>query len=211
MELNDFRRRWQEQPVEPTQIFLTEQKLRTMLVSPSSANPLFRLKKNTSRELNWVVMAFGLNGFNAWFFARNSANLKWFVVMLMVMLAVVGGIVYQRLRVIKEMEQQQDNLYQALKSRIARFRHLMRLHDYVGVVTLALVVLTVLVVRQAELFNYLRPYNPNWGQHVVVVAAGMMAVLALIYAAYIMGKAEHQRRYGKHLDQLEVALRELES
>lgn len=209
MELDDFRRRWQQQPVEPSHSSLTEQKLRTMLTSTSTTNPLFRLKRNASRELRWIVMAFGLNGFNAVFFARNSTSLRWFVVMLMMMLAVVGGIVYQRLRVLREMEQQQDNLYKALKSRIARFRHLMRLHDYVGVVTLALVVLTVLLVRYADLLNYLRPSGPDWGLHLVVVAAGVVAVLGLIYAAYAVGKLEHQRRYGRHLDQLEAALREL--
>ncbi|RPD46879.1 hypothetical protein DNI29_12010 [Hymenobacter sediminis] len=172
---------------------------------------MLRLKKNASRELSWVVMAFGLNGFNAFFFARNSASLQWFVVMLMVMLAVVGGIVYQRLRVLREMEQQHDNLYQSLKSRISRFRHLMRLHDYVGVVTLILVALTVLVVRQAELLEYVSSSGPNWGWHWAIVGLGVVTVLALIYAGYAIGKLEHQRRYGRHLDQLEAAMRELEA
>jgi hypothetical protein len=211
MDLDNFRRSWQEQPVEPTQSSLTQQKLRTMLTSPSAVNPLFRLKKNASRELSWVVMAFGLSGFNALFFARNSASLQWFIVMLMGMLAVVGGIVYQRLRVLREMEQQHDNLYQSLKSRISRFRHLMRLHDYVGVVTLVLVVLTAMLVRQSDLVSYLRPSSPDWGLHLALVLAGVVAVLGLIYAAYVVGKVEHQRRYGRHLDQLEAALRELEA
>ncbi|WP_188559491.1 hypothetical protein [Hymenobacter glacieicola] len=180
-----------------------------MLSSSSSVNPLLKLRKNASRELNWVVIAFGLNGFNALYFARNSASLQWFVVMLMAMLSVVGGLVYQRLRVIREMEQQQDNLYESLKNRIVRFRHLMRLHDYVGVVTLTLVVLTVLLVRYTDLLNYLRPSSPDWGLHLALVAAGVVAVLGLIYAAYAVGKAEHQRRYGRYLDQLEAALREL--
>ncbi|MBD2715699.1 hypothetical protein KBK19_11695 [Microvirga sp. STR05] len=181
-----------------------------MLTSPSSVNPLARLKKNASRELNWLVVVFGLNSFNALFFARNSASLQWFVVMLMVMLAVVGGIVYQRLRVLREMEQQHDNLYQSLKSRISRFRHLMRLHDYVGVVTLVLVVLTVLLVRQANLLHYLNPANPDWSRHLLIAGVGAVAVLALIYAGYAVGKMEHQRRYGQHLDRLEAALQELQ-
>ncbi|MBB4600633.1 4-hydroxybenzoate polyprenyltransferase [Hymenobacter luteus] len=182
-----------------------------MLTSSSSANPLLRLKKNASRELSWVVMAFGLNGFNAFFFARNSASLQWFVVMLMVMLAVVGGIVYQRLQVLREMEQQHDDLYQSLKSRISRFRHLMRLHDYVGVVTLILVALTVLVVRQTDLLEYLQPSGSDWGLHLAVAVAVVVVVLGIIYAAYVVGKVEHQRRYGQHLDRLEEALRELEA
>lgn len=181
-----------------------------MLASPSAMNPLARLKKNASRELNWLVVVFGLNSFNALFFARSSASLRWFVVMLMVMLAVVGGIVYQRLRVLREMERQHDNLYQSLKGRISRFRHLMRLHDYVGVVTLVLVVLTVLLVRQADLLRYLDPANPAWDQHLLIAGIGTVVVLALIYAGYAVGKMEHQRRYGQHLDQLESALRELE-
>lgn len=209
MELDDFRRQWQKQPVETSPASLTEQQLRTMLSSPTTVNPLFRLKKNTSRELSWLVIAIGLNSFTAWFFARNSASLQWFVVLVTAMLVVVGGIVYQRLRVIREMEQQQDNLYEALKSRIARFRHLMRLHDYVGVVTLTLVVLTVVLVRYADLLNYLRPSSPAWGRHWGIAGLGVVAVLALLYAAYAVGKAEHQRRYGQHLDRLEAALREL--
>lgn len=182
-----------------------------MLTSSSSMNPLARLKKNASLELNWLVVAFGLNSFNALFFARNSASLQWFAVMLMAMLAVVGGIVYKRLRVLREMEQQHDNLYESLKNRIARFRHLMRLHDYVGVITLVLVVLTTLLVRQADLLKYLDPANPAWGQHLLIAGVGTVAVLALIYAAYAVGKLEHQRRYGQHLDRLDAALRELNS
>lgn len=210
MELDDFRRSWQEQPVEPTQS-LTEKKLRTMLTSPSSANPLLRLKKNATRELSWVVMAFGLSGFNALFFARDSPRLQLFVLAIMAMLVAVGVIVYQRLQVLREMEQQHDNLYQSLKNRITRFRRLMRLHDYMGVGALALVVLAAALARQTDLLKYLQPSGPGWGWHWLVAGLGAVAVLGLMYAGYAVGKLEHQRRYGRHLDQLEGALRELEA
>ncbi|SHL54798.1 hypothetical protein [Hymenobacter psychrotolerans] len=181
-----------------------------MLTSSASTSPLLRLKKNASLELRWVIAAFAVSGFNALFFARNSTNLQLFVLAVMALLVLVGGIVYQRLRVLREMEQQHDNLVQSLKGRITRFRRLMRLHDYVGVMGLILLVLAALLVRQADLLQYLSPANPDQGRHLLIVGVGAVAVLALLYAAYAVGKMEHQRRYGQHLDRLEAALRELQ-
>lgn len=211
MELDDFRHRWQQQPTQPSPTSLTEQKLRTMLSATTSVNPLLRLKRNASRELRWVIAAFAVSGFNAWFFARNSVGLQLFVLAIMGQLVVVGVIVYQRLRVLREMEQQHDNLYQSLKSRITRFRRLMRLHDYVGVGALGLVILAALLARQTDLLEYVQPSGPDWAWHWGIVGLGVVAVLGLMYAAYAVGKLEHQRRYGRHLDRLEEALRELEA
>ncbi|WP_141106510.1 hypothetical protein [Hymenobacter gelipurpurascens] len=182
-----------------------------MLTSPSSANPLLKLKKNASQELNWIIAVFAVSGFNALFFARNLPNLQLFVLGTMVMLVGVGVIVYQRLQVLREMEQQHENLYQSLKNRIARFRHLMRLHDYMGVGALALVVLAAALARQTDLLKYLQPSGIDWGWHWLVAGMGVVAVLGLMYAGYAVGKLEHQRRYGRYLDQLEATLRELEA
>jgi len=203
MELDNLRRQWQQQPTEaPT----TEQALRTLLTASSSTNPLLRLKKNASRELRWVIIAVALLLFDSLVFARHLAGLQLFVAGLLVLLGLVGVIVYQRLRVIRQMEQQHDNLYRFLQSRIARFRRLMRLHDYVGVVALSLLALVGLLARRADL----QPDQPAWGWHLAAAGGGLVIVLGLIYAGYAVGKKEHQHRYGQYLDQLEAALRELE-
>lgn len=211
MELDDFRRQWQAPPAHPTDSFTTEQTLHAMLASATSTNPLFRLRRNATKELSWVVMAFILSGFNAFIFGRHEVNLQRFAVCVMVMLVVVGVIVYRRLQVLREMEQQNDSLYSFLKTRIFRFRRLMRLHDYVGVVSLVMLVVIALVVRSEYVLDYLNPAHAAWSWHVVTALGVGIMVGAVIHASYIIGKKEHQRRYGRHLDQLEAALRELEA
>ncbi|WP_426490603.1 hypothetical protein [Hymenobacter sp. 102] len=129
----------------------------------------------------------------------------------MLMLVVVGVIVYRRLQVIKEMQHQDDNLYTFLQTRIVKFRGLMRLHDYVGVACLVMLVMVVLMVRSGDVRDYLSPAHAAWNWHLAVALSIGLVVLAVIYASYAMGKKEHQRRYGRHLDQLEAALRELEA
>ncbi|MCA8829014.1 hypothetical protein [Hymenobacter pini] len=212
MELDDFRRKWQAPAaVPPTDIFTTEQTLRAMLASSTSTNPLLRLRKNASKELSWVIVVFFLNGFNALVFARHSVSLQRFVVGVLMMLVVVGVIVYRRLQVIKEMQHQNDNLYSFLKTRISRFRRLMRLHDYVGLTFLVMLTITVLVVRSGDVLEYLNPAQDAWNWHLAVALGIGAVVVAVIWASYVWGKKEHQRRYGQHLDQLEAALRELET
>ncbi len=128
---------------------------------------------------------------------------------ILLILCVVGMIVYQRQQLISQMEQQHDDLYHFLNSRISRFRQLMRLHDYVGVVALLLLMATVMVVRWKHIWTYLAPAHPDWGWHMGVAGGATVALAALLYAAYAVGRKEHQHRYGRHLDQLEAALREL--
>jgi uncharacterized membrane protein YdcZ (DUF606 family) len=211
MELDDLRRHWQQQPTGSSNAYLTtEQSLRTMLASSASTSPLRRLKKNASRELAWVGMTLVLGLFNALVFAQHLVSLQRLLLALLLLLCVVGLIVYKRLQIIRQMEHQSDNLYHFLKSRIAKFRQLMRIHDYLGVVGLTALALIGLLVRQADLLEYLQPANPDWGWHLGVAGGGLVMVLAVIYAGYAVGKREHQWRYGQYLDQLETALRELE-
>ncbi|QIX62535.1 hypothetical protein HER32_15655 [Hymenobacter sp. BT18] len=155
-------------------------------------------------------MAFGLNVLNVLVFARHSVSLQRFAAGVLLMLVVVGLIVYRRLQIIREMEQQQANVFDVLNSRIVQFRQLMRLHDYVGVVSLVILVITVVVVRFKDLRAYLNAPQPDGNWHLLVAVGVALAVVGVIYAAFVVGKREHQRRYGRHLDQLEAALRELE-
>ncbi|MBT2558559.1 hypothetical protein J7E24_12240 [Hymenobacter sp. ISL-91] len=178
-------------------------------MSYTSSNPLVRLKKNASRELKFVGMGLVLIVFDALIFFRDAVKLQLFAAGIFAVLCLVGLIVYQRLKLIGQMEQQQPNLYQFLTTRIIRFRHLMRLHDYVGVGSLALLAVFVVIVRRTYLWAYLQPGQPNWGWHLSIAAGGVVLLLLLLYAAYRMGQKEHQRRYGRYLDQLEAALHEL--
>ncbi|MFD2786707.1 hypothetical protein ACFSX6_14670 [Hymenobacter rubripertinctus] len=210
MELDDLKRQWQAQPVElPADTLTSEQDLRAMLTSHNASSPLVRLKKNASRELKLVLAAMLLIGFDALVFFRNASKMLLFAAGVFLIICLVGLIVYQRLKLIRQMEQQHDDLYHFLQSRIGRFRYLMRLHDYVGVGALALLALTGVVVRWAYLRAYLHPAQPNWGWHVSMVGVGIILLLILMYAAYRVGQKEHQHRYGRHLDQLAAALREL--
>jgi hypothetical protein len=211
MELDDLRRQWRQQPVShPADTLISEQALRAMLTSHTSSNPLIRLKKNASRELKLVIVGLALIVFDTLIFFRHVAKMQLFAAGIFVIICLVGLIVYQRLKLIRQMELQQANLYHFLKTRITRFRQLMRLHDYVGVGALILLVVFVVVVRRGDLWAYLQPSQPDWGWHLGVIGCGVAAVLALIYAGYAIGKKEHQRRYGRYLDRLEASLRELD-
>ena len=210
MELDNFRRQWQAQPIGlAADTAASEQALRAMLTSHTSSNPLIRLKKNASRELKFVLAALALIIFDAAVFFRHVVRMQLFAALLFCILCLILLIVYQRVKLIRQMEQQQDDLYQFLNIRITRFRHLMRLHDYVGAGTLALLAVFVGVVRRSDLAAYLRPAESDWGWHLAAVGGGLLIILALIYAAYFEGRKEHQRRYGRYLDQLEAALSEL--
>ncbi|WP_175470917.1 hypothetical protein [Hymenobacter psychrophilus] len=142
-------------------------------------------------------------------FFRHVAIMYLFGAGIFLVLCVIGLIVYQRLKLIRQMEQQQANLYHFLKTRITRFRQLMRLHDYVGVGTLFFLAVFVVAFRWDYVWAYLQPGQPDRGWHLSVAGGGLVVLLALIYAAYLTGRQEHQRRYGRYLDQLEAALREL--
>ncbi|NVO32101.1 hypothetical protein [Hymenobacter lapidiphilus] len=147
--------------------------------------------------------------FDALIFFRDAVRLQLFAAGIFAILCLVGLIVYQRLKLIGQMEQQQANLHQFLTTRIIRFRHLMRLHDYVGVGSLALLAGFAVVVRRTYLWAYLQPSQPNWGWHLSMAGGGIVLLLLLMYAAYRTGQKEHQRRYGRYLDLLEAALHEL--
>ncbi|OWP62566.1 hypothetical protein CDA63_13740 [Hymenobacter amundsenii] len=210
MELDDLRRQWQAQPTGlPADSPPTEQALRTILTSYASSNPLIQLKKNASRELKLILVGIVLIVFDGLIFFRHSAKMPLFATGILIVLCLVGTIVYQRRKLIHQMEQQHDDLHHFLSSRIGRFRYLMRLHDYVGVVTLVLIVGMGVVVRWADIRAYLTPVHPDWNWHIIAVGAGAIVLLILIYTVYVMGQREHQRRHGRYLDQLEAALREL--
>ena len=126
--------------------------------------------------------------FDALLFFRYVAKMPLFAAGIILVICLVGLLVYQRLKLVRQMEQQQDNLYQVFRSRIARFRYLMRLHDYVGVGTLSLLAVVVGVVRRADWLAYLQPHQPNWGGHLDGGGRRAAAVLALLYAAYLCGR-----------------------
>lgn len=212
MELDNFRGQWQRQPTTglPVTTLSTAKTLHTMLTSHTSSNPLLRLKKNASQELKLVSISTILLVSNVLLFSRHGAEMQWFMASILGVVCLVGLLIYQRLKLIRQMEQQQADLYQFLKTRITKFRQLMRLHDYVSVVTLALLAVVALLIRRADLRAFLQADQPGWGWHVGAVGAGAVLLLALIYAAYAMGRKEHQRRYGRYLDQLEAAMRELD-
>ncbi|MBT9393932.1 hypothetical protein KLP40_12230 [Hymenobacter sp. NST-14] len=210
MELDDFRRQWQQQPVgSSTDTLTSEQTLRAMLTAHTSANPLIRLKKNAVRELQFVLMGLVLIVFDALIFFRHVAKMQLFAAGIFLVICLVGLIVYRRLQLIRQMEGQQGNLYHLLQTRISRFRQLMRLHDWVGVGALFCLYVFVGVVRWEYVRAYLAPGQPGWGGHLAAAAGGLLLLLALLYAAYRTGRREHQRRYGRYLDQLEAALSEL--
>jgi hypothetical protein len=210
MELDDLRRRWQEQPTTPPSL-TPEQTLRAMLSQTDNA-PLAQMKRHARRDIRLVLLILFINVFSmirhegsASFMAQPVARL----ILVTLLLVTMGSFVWQ-FQLIRQMEQVTDNLYQHLRSRIQQFRQLIRVRRYIGFSGLLLLLLTILYIRRDFLSGYLDPNSGELTDHLVVLVIGFALLLTAFTLLLIRGNHVRQRRYGQYLDQMESAVRELE-
>jgi uncharacterized membrane protein YqhA len=214
MELDDLRRRWQQQPSGPTPSpETTEQTLRTMLTQRTNG-PIAQLKHNVYRDMRFSIPILLLNLFNV----LNIVNRKSlttesrFVVvgLVAVLLVMLALSMFRRLQLVRQMEDGSADLYSQLQTSSRKLRQLLQTGRLLGFGVLLVVCGMFLYKTHAQLLAYLDPAAEDWGQHVAVVALGCIGLALLVTALFSLGKAKQQRRYGKYLDQLDAALRELD-
>ncbi|WP_139924204.1 hypothetical protein [Hymenobacter sp. DG01] len=215
MELDDFRRRWQQQPSGPAPTpETTEQILRTMLAQ-RTIGPIAQLKQNVQRDMKLSIPILLLNLFNVFnIMSRKTLTTEsrlMAVGLVAALLVVLAASVYRRLQLVRQMEDSNADLYNQLKTTSQKLRQVLRTSWVMGIGALLVVCGMFLYKTHAELLAYLSPGAEHWGRNVTVFVLGCLGVALVITALFIVGKAKQQRRYGQHLDRLEEALRELEA
>jgi cytochrome bd-type quinol oxidase subunit 2 len=208
MELDNFRRRWQEQPVEPTQSSLTEQKLRTMLANQTDG-PVAHMKRNAIRDLRFLLVVLVINVANVFNLTKRHGLAEVRPVLLalvVVMVAFVAWNMFTQLRLIRQLQEGAGAVYLQLRTKMQRIRQLMHLRRYAGGVFLVALAAIVLFSQRSKLAHTLATGAVDWKMvSLIVLIIAALGVLVLI------GEHKQQRRYGQYLDQLEATLRELEA
>lgn len=208
MELDDFRRQWQQQPVEPTQISLTEQKLRTMLANQTDG-PLARMKKNAIRDLRFLLVVLVINVANVVNLTKRHGLDEVRPVLLalvLLMVAFVAWNMFTQLRLIRQLQESVGAVYLQLRTKMQQIRQLMYLRRYAGVVFVLALATIVVYSQRSKLMHALSTGEIDW--KMVSLAVLIVAALGVLV---LIGEHKQQRRYGRYLDQLEATLRELEA
>lgn len=207
MDLDNLRRRWQEQSTHTPPVSLTEQKLRAMLTNQTEG-PIARMRRNATRDLRILLLLLSLNIFNVINLMKRhgAAEVRaLFVALLVLMMAFVAWNTVAKLRIIKQLQSDSGAVYLHLRSQLQRIRRLIRLHRYAVVVFLTSLATISAYSQRNKLVHNVFTDAIDWPTTILVVA-----VVAMIILLLFVGQHRQQRRYGKYLDQMDAALRELE-
>lgn len=209
MELDDFRRKWQQTPPSASSASTTATDLQVLLQQTSNS-PLAQLKQTVRRDARMLWWISILNVSNVFNLTRHQT--QWAEIRA-VLLAVVGGMIlyvvwdtWQRYRIIKGIQAGADTAVSQLRIMIAKLRQLMKLYTWAGVVFGVSLLLCVGYAKRSLLSwpPFTQPLDPER----TVLAVLCVLALGLLVA---VGYERQQRRYGQPLHQLEAALRELEA
>lgn len=207
MELDDLRRRWQQQPADQPAPPLTPQTLQDMLAH-DPANPLSLMAANTKRDLRMLALVLMLNVSNVVNFTKRhflaEAGGQLLLVLLLGMMVFTAWNLYARLRLLRQMQQDVpgSGLLGQLRRQMQQLTRLLRLHQRVGYVFAVVLVLTVGFALRHHL------WAPADGVQWRNAWLGLLMIGALL-AIVAIGEAKQRRRYGRHLARLEAVLREL--
>lgn len=207
MELDDFRSRWQDQPVTTDTPSQTEQALRTMLTLKSNS-PVSKMQRNARRDLKMLFFVGVLNAAN---FLNLSKNLmigmskEVFFAILGLVLSLSLWYSIRQLLIVKKLSQSAAPTFAYTAELVNQMRTLMRSYAYIGLVFAGLFVLAALIGNGSILLERLRTNHVDWGLTILVAFATVVTVAVMV----AIGRMSQQDRYGRYLDQLEAALREL--
>lgn len=208
MELDDFRRPWQQQSVAPESASVTEQKLRAILTHPETS-PLAQLKRQLVRDRRLLLVVLLLNVLNIINLTKRYDLREARPVLLALVLAMVGYTFWdlnRRLQLVRRMQQHVPDVANQMRRQVEQLRGLLHLHLRVGIGFSAALVLTVLYARRHHVVHSPFTDTIDWPQTLLAVLC--LAVLVLLV---LIGRHQQRQRYGRHLDQLEAALQELEA
>jgi len=218
MELADFRRAWQQPPAEaaPAPTPLTDQTLLSMLTRQPNS-PVAIMKANARRDVRVGLAVILLNFINLYNLLKSrgtesNAHLELGLIGAFTLVAVLflAWSIRVKQRLLASMEADTVNLREHLTRLVKQFRQLLRGGARVGLVLGVGIVGLFTFARRQELLDYLAPGAAERASHVLLALLFVGAVFALFAFAYQRGQTLRQRRYGRYLDQLEAALRELD-
>ena len=208
MELNDFRRQWQQQPTGSSESDLTHQKLNAMLAN-QPATPVSEMLRNVRRDQRIIFLIIILNVGNITNLSRRhmqGGSLVLLDVAVAFMILFISWYVYRQRQLIKRLQQGDGATYEHIRESIRQMRALIKNKSYVALTFVTTVLLAVAYGQHEAILAKLRAGTVDW----LLVALGLAMLAALVGALLYMGRQRQQRRYGQHLDRLESALRELE-
>lgn len=207
MELDDFRSRWQEQPVATDTPSQTEQTLRTMLTLKSNS-PLNKMQGNARRDFILLLVPIIINMNTILNFKHNyllGVPKEVCFLILGVAMVLPTWIGFRRLQLIRKLGQDAAPTSTHVTGLVQQLRSLMDSSWYAGVLFVGLIGLALLVGNSNILLERLQNGRVDWGLTILVIFA-IAVFLSVMIAISIQ---REQNRYGKYLDQLEGALREL--
>jgi hypothetical protein len=212
MELDDLRRRWQQQPVVPAVPTQSPEPTLRAMLSLTPNTPLSHLKHNTRRNLVvglllLVINLRGILGQGSQHGIMHEPLMRGLFLAGFLML--FASLLWQ-LWLFRRMERVSDNLCQQLRNLTEQVKRLLRLRELTGPIWYSLLVLAAIYLKRSALLAYLQADGQQLF-HALLVGAGLLLLVGLGLGLHWLGKRQKQRRYGQYIDRLEAALRELEA
>ncbi|ALD21541.1 ABC transporter permease [Hymenobacter sp. DG25A] len=211
MELDDLRRRWQEQPAGPSEPSLTQKKLQAMLASQTDT-PLSQMLRNARKEQRMLLFVLVLNLANVANLMNRYLSDTVFLAQLLLYICVglmvvfMAWTTYRQRRLLTQLQAGDASTYTHLRQSIHQIRILMTTKMNAGMLFLASIILVGFYIRYDTIVQALHQGTIDWPLTILVILAIVMLITGLLYVDQRM----QQRRYGQYLDQLETTLRELE-
>ena len=203
MELDDFRRQWQQQPA-PVRPAPDEATLRALLTQPSTS-PVARMLRNARQEIISTVVMMALT-----MAVLLSISLPWLRplgFLLLTSSVLMGLYYYRKLRVLHRLGTAGGALRGQVQRQLQSLRSLLRLYYQLTMATLVIMGSFLLYSAYAHLPQLLRgDAGTLWRRGLWL---GLTALIAGLVVHWIT-RYHLQSQYGRHLDQLEAALHELE-
>ncbi|MDU0371655.1 hypothetical protein ACFPAF_14720 [Hymenobacter endophyticus] len=183
------------------------------MLANQADTPVSAMLRNTKKEQRILLFVLVLNVGNIANLTTRYLGQKSFVGQLLLftcvglMVSFTAWTTYRKRQLIAQLQTSDTSTYSHLSHSIRQIRLLLRNKTYAGMVFLATIILSVFFVRFQDMLTAARTGTLDWGTAVLVV----LAIVALFVGLLYQEKYMQQKKYGRHLDQLEAALRELET
>ncbi|TGE23209.1 hypothetical protein [Hymenobacter metallicola] len=197
MELHDFRRQWQQQPM-PDEPGVGPAALHDLLRQPG-AGPVVRMQRNARAELLMLVLSLGVSVVGV-LYSRVSGLRPFWLLLLATCLA-MGPYYYAKLRILRQLQVGTNPLRHHVASQLGSLRGLLRLYYRITMLVLVVMIgyLLYWTYEKAPMV-YQSPQRSLW--------LGLTLLVSALLTHWIT-KWMLQRLYGRNLDRLEAALHEL--
>ncbi len=205
MELDDFRRQWQQQPA-PAQVTPDAYALQNLLTQ-RAGGAVTQMLRNARTELVATVVFLGLSV--AGLLALGLPGLRGFWILLLASLLLVGYDYYHKRRVLLGLGTMPATaaLHDHLQRQLRRLRELMKLYYCFTMATLVVTGSFLLYSAYANVPQLFQGDAATIRQRGVWLG---LTVLVSWFSTHWITRWTLQNQYGQHLDRLEAAWRELQ-